>query len=86
MITWEPHPPREWGEAKFWHITFRGGVRTGWAHESMWVPDKWVNDVQRLGQRVQLVIVPKPLYKAPEDLPTHRREIDLYPEFRNPRR
>lgn len=73
QITWRPNG----GDG--WH-------RTGWGHEEHWAQDThWFSNSN--GGAVRHSIVPKRLYPDyPDGLPSHRREIDLYPEFRDLRR
>lgn len=75
-----------WKSYLWFQVTFKDGRRTGYGHESTWHGDDNPAQAPLLHDaiaHVQFVVYPKRFYPRPNDLPTHRKEIELFPELKN---
>lgn len=77
--------PLLWKSYLWFQVTFKDGRRTGYGHESTWHDDDSPEPALLHDPiaYVQFVVYPKRFYPTPDDLPTHREEIELFPELKN---
>lgn len=75
-------PKYLWDNWEWVYVSFHSGKRVSATHEAQFYNDQSLNRFHIGEEGVHLsTFMPRRFYPKLNDLPTHRREIDLYPEL-----